>query len=395
MRIAYVCVDPGVPVFGTKRCSVHVREAIRALSRRGGQVSLFTVRPGGTPPTGFKAVPVHLLSPIPSGDPATRERAALDANAELHRALEREGPFDLVYERYSLWSFAGMAYARDAGIPGLLEVNAPLVEEQIRHRGLVDQASAQQVARRVFGDAAALIAVSQGVATYLSDYPETSGRVHVIPNGVRPEQFSPRVPPAFSSEPGTFTVGFVGTLKPWHGLPVLIEAFRQLHTNAPAARLLIVGDGPERASLTAMVDDYGLSEAVRFTGAVTHDAVPALLSAMDVAVAPYPNLPDFYFSPLKVLEYMAAGVPVVASRIGQLRDLIRQNVSGILCPPGDAATLAAALFSLWRHPFTRFQLAQAAHANVLRHHTWDAVANRLIQVAAGAHNALPQPEEVL
>ncbi|MBD0345608.1 MAG: glycosyltransferase, partial [Coleofasciculus sp. Co-bin14] len=172
MRIAYLCADPGVPVFGQKGCSIHVQEVIRSLQRQGAQVELFATRKGGDPPAGLETVTLHQLPAIPKGEQAVREQAALSANLDLRLALEREAPFDLIYERYSLWSFTAMEYARSVSIPGLLEVNAPLIEEQEKHRGLSDRASAQRVAERVFSAATALIAVSEEIKTYLEGYPE-------------------------------------------------------------------------------------------------------------------------------------------------------------------------------------------------------------------------------
>src|SRR5437660_4410369 len=107
-RIAYVSADRGVPVFGRKGCSIHVQEVLRALLSSGIVVDLFTTRGEGEPPTGLEAIHLHLLPCPPMGDPAAREQVALAGNAPLREELEREGPFDLVYERYSLWSFAGM-----------------------------------------------------------------------------------------------------------------------------------------------------------------------------------------------------------------------------------------------------------------------------------------------
>src|SRR5262249_42054172 len=144
MRIAYICADPGVPVFGRKGCSVHLQEILRAFQECGARVELFATRLGGDPPPDLRAVPVHPLPAVPKGELAARERAALALNADLDAALRRgtrasgSGRFDLVYERYSLWGQAGMEYAAGVGVPGLLEVNAPLLEEQAEHRGLVD-----------------------------------------------------------------------------------------------------------------------------------------------------------------------------------------------------------------------------------------------------------------
>src|SRR5262249_35131066 len=212
MRIAYVCMDRGVPVFGRKGCSIHVQEVVRAFGRLGHRVELFTARPEGEPPPGLEGVPVHGLPAAPAADPAARERADLAANDLLRAALRGAGPFDLVYERYSLWGFAGMEHARAEGVPGLLEANAPLIAEQAEHRTLVARGTAEAVAARVFGAATAVVAVSAEVASYLGGYPGTGGRVHVIPTGVDLARFPADCPPPDRRPGETFTVGFVGSL---------------------------------------------------------------------------------------------------------------------------------------------------------------------------------------
>ncbi len=377
MRVAYVCADAGIPVFGQKGCSIHVQEVIRALLVQGGQVDLFATRFGGELPADLINVAVHQLPAIPKQERAVREQVALAMNPDLGLALEKVGCFDLIYERYSLWSYGAMEFAKSRGIPGLLEVNSPLIVEQATHRGLIDQQGAETVAHRVFNAATALIAVSEEVKTYLMNYVDES-KVYVIPNGVNPQRFS-AVDSAAKLE--TFTVGFVGTLKPWHGLPILTEAFALLSERVPNAKLLIVGDGPERENLSAQLAAKGLDTHTQFTGAVSPEQIPQLLAKMDVAVAPYAAQSDFYFSPLKVYEYMAAGLPVVVSGVGQLVDLIDPGVNGILCPPGDAIALTNALETLWRSPTLRYSLGQAARNTVIAHHTWDAIAQKILHIA--------------
>lgn len=381
MRIAYVSADLGVPIFGRKGCSIHAQEVLRAMRGKGAQVELFSSNLEGEPPPGLEALKVHGLPRPPKGEPAGREQAALAANAALRSALLEAGAFDLVYERYSLWSYAAMEWAGDSGVSGLLEVNAPLIDEQAQYRVLVDRQSAERVAERAFAAATALLAVSEEVADWLKRFPGARGKVHVVPNGIRPERFPNQITPAMPGAAGVFTIGFVGTLKAWHGLSTLVAAFARLHASRPEARLLIVGDGPERANLEADLAARGLQPAAILTGAVPPEEIPSLLASMDVAVAPYPALEHFYFSPLKVYEYMAAGVAVVASRVGQLEHLIQSGTNGLLVPPGDPEALAAALRQLQENEPLRGRLGRNARATVLRQHTWDAVVGRIFSLA--------------
>ncbi len=381
MRIAYIAADPGVPVFGRKGCSIHVQEVLRAMLKRGAQIDLFAANCSGVPTPDLAAIRLHPFMTAPKGDLAFREQQCLAANEPLHAALEAEGPFTIVYERYSLWSFAGMEYARGAATTGLLEVNAPLIEEQTEHRGLIDLANAQRVAERVFSAATTLVAVSDEVAEHLECFGAAQGKIRVVPNGVNPEQYPRDLKPSAPGPPGTFTVGFVGSMKPWHGVAKLLEAFMRLHTRFPESRLLLVGDGPGREQLVAEAASRGLDNVVQFTGAVRPCDVPSLLASMDVAVAPYPKLANFYFSPLKVYEYMAAGLPVVASRVGQLEKLIESEVTGLLVTPGDVSALAGALERVRSEPSLRQSLGQAARTKVIRDHTWDAAVERILSLA--------------
>lgn len=382
MKIAYICADLGVPVYGwQKGCSIHVQEMVRAFAGLGHELEIFATNPGSSPPADLRQLPLRKLPrPRRNLSRTQREQIALFGNRALTRALELTGPFDLVYERYSLWSFAGMQYAKQHNIPGVLEVNAPLIHEQRHYRELIDQQSAEYVTARCFRDARIVAAVSTQVADYVRGFPGTSGKVKVLPNGVDPSRFADRWGER-QRVAHPFTVGFVGSLKPWHGVELLVKAFDGVHREFSHSHLLIVGEGPERKRIESDLRARGLEAATTLTGAVSPAEISSLLDNMDVAVAPYPESENFYFSPLKVYEYMAAGLPVVASSIGQIPELITDEVHGLLCRPGDSAALTEALLCFRNDPALRRRLGSAAREKIVKQHTWQQVADQVIEMS--------------
>jgi glycosyltransferase involved in cell wall biosynthesis len=125
----------------------------------------------------------------------------------------------------------------------------------------------------------------------------------------------------------------------------------------------------------------GLSGVTQLTGAVAPLEIPALLASMDAAAAPYSARADFYFSPLKVLEYMAAGLPIVASRVGQIQELIADGETGLLCEPDNPRSLAEQLRLLRDAPALRLKLGAAARAAAVKNHTWLEVTRRIFMRA--------------
>ena len=370
LRVAHVCADPGVPVFGTKGSSVHVQEILRAWRARGADVRLYCTSLGEHRPDDLADLPVTCV-PVRGGhDTAERERAQVRAATVLAGLVVADGT-DLVYERYSLFSGALAAVTAALDVPGVLEVNSPLIEEQATHRELADRALAEDVLRRQVAAAASVSCVSTPVAAWVRRTDPGHPAVLVVPNGVN----TGRIPlvRADRSDP---VVVFVGTLKPWHGTDVLLEAAARAQR---PWRLRIVGDGPQRAALTAQAAHLGLD--VDFRGAVPPDRVPAALAGAMVAVAPYPSAAgeDQYFSPLKIFEYSAAGLPVVASRVGQVPDIVQDGRTGVLVPPSDPAALARAIDAVVADPETAAAAGRAGRDLMVREHSWDAALERSLR----------------
>ena len=372
MRIAYVTVDPGIPVFGTKGASVHIQEVVRELIRRGHDVTVHTTRAGRDIPDDLAGLEV-IETCIDADDPGARERAQQEVSARIAARIIAGGA-DLVYERYSLFSTALAEVAEATGAAGVLEVNAPLIEEQRTHRVLVDEEAAAKALARQVAAATATVAVSDPVRDWVRER-TGSEHVHTVPNGVSITRIVPR-----PEDIGDPVVTFVGTLKPWHGVADLLAAA------ALAKRpwkLRIIGDGPERAALEEQAAGLGIE--VDFRGAVAPADMPGQLAGSAIGVAPYPDLggeQQQYFSPLKVYEYLAAGLPVVASAVGQLPQILGEL--GTLVPPSDPAALATAIDTLAADPVLRGKLGWRGRMQAEEKHSWAGAVDRILDLAGRA-----------
>jgi glycosyltransferase involved in cell wall biosynthesis len=405
LRILYLCADPGIPVLGFKGASTHVRSLVRALTEAGHTVTVVCTRRGEGNQLATELVEVApdaqarqlgQLGDLAFARSGLSEKPGSELKRLLHNGPLGEGVMNLcstlqpdaLYERYALLCNAGARVARACNLPHIVELNAPLIEERQRYWGLALPGVARTIEREVFSGADAILAVSVPVRDYAIAGGAAAQRVTVLPNAVDPLLFE-ALGNEVAAEVRTkhdlgaaVVIGFVGSLKSWHGVDLLLEAFADLGDRQ--LRLLIVGDGPQAETLRLRAMAPDLAGTVIFTGQVPHAQIGAYLAAMDIAVAPYrapgPDEGGFYFSPLKVFEYMAAGRPVVAPRLGQIREVVEHGRHGLLYPPGDTRALTAHLLQLIRNPAQRTQMGRAGATLVGQQYTWSGNALRIAEL---------------
>ena len=379
MRIAMLCTDLGIRVpDDTKGASIHLLSVARALSRSGHDVLLVGVAGHEPPPAELET----LVFPHPGrSEGLERERRKL---AFVERVVGEAGePIaafapDVIYERLALFGDGGRRLARRLDVPHVVEVNALLAREEADWRGLHLRSLATRRERQVLEGADACVAVSAQLRRQILEV-APDARIAVVPNGVETSRFLTLTDPqaarrALGLPRDALLAVFVGALRPWHGVDVAISALALL---PPEVHLVVAGDGPERARLEASASD-AIARRIHWLGQLSHSDIPLVLAAADVAVAPYPALSDFAFSPLKLFEYLTAGVPVVASDLGQIREVLENGAHGCLVQPGDAFALAAGIVqSLTVEARSR---AGAARSHALATHGWDARAIMLIDL---------------
>jgi glycosyltransferase involved in cell wall biosynthesis len=297
------------------------------------------------------------------------------------------GSVDLafVWQHHDLFHSAGRPLALRRRCPLVAYVHAPQVWEAARWGvrrpgwgGLLER----------FGERAQLLhsdviaVVSREVADEVVRFGVDEKRVLVSPMAVDADRFSPDVSGdsirrRFDLE-RHFVVGWTGSFRSFHGLELAIEAFADLHREVRDTRLLLVGDGAERESLETLARALGVADAVVFAGAAAHTELPSYVAAMDTAVVTARADQNFHYSPLKMREYLAAGVPVIAPRIGEIARTLTDGVDALLYEPGDRSAFAACMRRVADDRDLGGSLGKAGRQLMLRTGTWAVQLDRLL-----------------
>lgn len=370
---------------------VHIRALTDALIARGHELCL--VGPEGVSSSAMRALDAdHGAAQqaskrlggikVPKAIYETAEFGySLPAWRRLARAAQKFQP-DIIYERYNLYYHAGLWLKKQTGLPLILEVNAPLREERIRHGGLALRGLAAKSETTLWKKADYVLPVTDVLAQRVTNAGVDPGRIKVIQNGVDTdflEQNTGQTVRQRYNLAGKTILGFTGFVRDWHGVDRVLTFMKKQAD--PNLHLLLVGDGPARSLLEEQAQALGISHQVTITGIVQRDQVADHVAAFDIALQPAVVA---YASPLKLFEYMALGKAILAPASPNICEVLTHHHDGWLFDPDDKShhDFYEGLKTLCEGQSLRQKLGMAARATLDRkEYHWAANARRVEDIA--------------
>lgn len=372
MRILYVCGDRGVPAFGRKGASTHVREMIAALRQLGHEVVLAAANLEGERRRG-EDFPAHTWS-VPAARVLGSDLRAFwgSRNAEmtLRRLLRTFRP-DAIYERSAIYFTAGERAVSARKLPRILEVNTLLAEEQ-RTR-LHFPAVAARMERNLIRNAEAIAAISPVLRDRLIEDGTPAKRIRVFSMAVDPDRFVPTgARDATLREAGLpptqRVLGYVGSMNHYHKPTLFAEMLERILPEDPGVSALFVGGADDKiARYDKRLAPFISAGRVVFAGSVPNEEMGRWLEAMDLIVIPGAAPQS---TPTKIFEAAALGRAMVLPATVPIRSLCEDGAESLLFPEDDLEVLLLKVRK-WRADPTELEQASAVlRTTVLAKHTW-------------------------
>lgn len=359
---------------------IHIEEILKALRKAGHDIVMVTPRIGESSGVGKGSGFVRRLKQaLPRSVYETVEFAySLWIFLKLARTITVHRP-EFIYERYNLFTPAGIWARKVFRIPLLLEINAPLFEERSKYEGVSLNRLARWTERYTWRNATMVLPVTDVLADHQRRAGVPDERICVIPNGVNLDDFPDpgNDSPGSPAGPERLVLGFVGFCREWHGLHKVIDLLALAGNES--LFFLLIGDGPAVEEILASGRRLGVEDRIRVTGHVDRQQVPGLLAEVDIALQP--AVVD-YASPLKMLEYMATGKAIVAPGQPNIEELLTDGENALLFDPGSQDSFVQACKRLIDDSALRERLSRRARADVLsRGLTWDNNAEKIVTLA--------------
>ena len=376
-RIGYLS---GAPRVSTSEAAyaggprAHVLGVIQAFERMGWRVERFIVGDRLAPTAGRTAQEWARRGSFVTRAIGDIGKLAIGAVSARRALQELDRKVDWVYERFAAFQSLGLPFQR-RGVPWILETQGPMFyEARTERRVSALSGLARQVELAAYNRCDVLVCVSDAVRDILAEHGVDPARMIVVPNGVDTEFFDPakHAPMRLSS---AFTIGFVGTLDNWQSLDVLLEAIAEIvRTDGADISVTVVGTGLMQESWIDQARRLGLETRVRFLGQRPRHEIPALIRGFDVGFSGQRRMSigSMYHSPLKLLEYLSMGVPVIASDFADAKRVVTHGENGFLFSHERVGTLTMAIRAAIAARSRLPVMGQLARAEILRAHSWDA-----------------------
>ena len=368
---------------------IHIREMVAAFEALGHEVRLVC------PSTSRRELGLSLgMKGITSKEAKTKKgffKLVLTQTLELvYNAISftrltwsllRNRP-DLVYERYSCYHLGGAAACRLMRVPLILEVNSTYAG-RFQRRQLAYPRLCRWIEKWVLRNSQLVCVVSEPLRACVEDRQGRPDRILVTPNSVNPDHLIQNddlrngIRADLGIAPDGVVIGFVGSLRRWHGIEFLADAIPSVVVRCPECVFLIVGTGELEAEFKASVSSKQLDSHVRFTGAVPYDSVPGYISAIDIGLMPDSNE---WGSPMKILEYMLQAKSVVAPKLGPIEEILADRETGMLFERHNASDFVSVVTELAADSDRRKGIGSQAQRYVLAERTWESNARKALTV---------------
>lgn len=374
MKVLYVALKESLP--GSHGGAVHVLEVARQLAGRGHDLTVLVQQKAGQAVR--EAVNDFELVRVP-----TRSNFLLFQLEPRVRDVMADFKPAVVMERYYNFAGAGLRAAYHAAIPSVLEVNAPMMDPKGSRKEFVDRLLWGWMTRRAREQAMLAKRIVTPLASTVP-FIELRAKVREIPWGAnvrlfdrsRLNELQVQALRAKTNPQNKRVVAFLGSFRPWHGVREFFRVAREIARARDDVLFLMIGSGELFKEIGEHVQRSNLQDRIILTGAVEYHQVPYYLALCDVGVAPFntqvhpPLRVGFYWSPLKVHEYMAMGLPVVTIDVDGLNQIVRNEREGLLYAENDLEKMRVAILRLVEDRALAKKLGNAGRVRVVENFSW-------------------------